>query len=70
LALRVRLYHAGLMAHVESDKADQQWRHQELALFARRAHRKVGRDFVAIRINYRPLLSSRAGVPSDRRYET
>ena len=34
------------MGHREWDKAVQQFRDQELAMFARRAHRQLGRGFV------------------------
>ena len=34
------------MAHFDWDEAVRLWRNQELALFARRAHRKLGRGFV------------------------
>ena len=46
LASPARLYHPGSMAHFDWDKAIREWRNQELALFARRAHRKLGRGFV------------------------
>jgi hypothetical protein len=41
-----RLYHALTMRHLEWDHAVRKWRDQELALFARRAHRQLGRGFV------------------------
>lgn len=41
-----RLYHADGMAQSEWDKAIRELHNQELALFARRAHRQLGRGFV------------------------
>lgn len=36
------------MEHLEWDQAEQAWRYQELALFARRAHKQLGRGFVFV----------------------
>jgi hypothetical protein len=40
------LYHAGNMKYFDSDDEAREWQDQELALFARRAHRRLGRGFV------------------------
>lgn len=41
-----RLYHAVGMGYVDAYHAVRELRHQELARFARRAHRQLGRGFV------------------------
>jgi hypothetical protein len=40
------LYNAVVMEHVDACQMIREWRQQELAHFARRAHRHLGRGFV------------------------
>ena len=40
------LYHAGDVTALEWEDAAREWRDQDLARFARRAHRRLGRGFV------------------------
>lgn len=46
MAACTRMYHADGMKRPEWDKTIREFHHQELALFAKRAHRHFGRGFV------------------------